>query len=116
VRDEAITIHGDGGQTRDFVYVKDIAAANAFAATTDTATGVLNVAYGERITIKDLATRILQLTGSKSKLLYAPERFGDVKHSVAAVDLLRTAGFAPSSNFDQGLLATVEFFSERVLA
>jgi UDP-glucose 4-epimerase len=62
VKHEPITIFGDGEQTRDFVYVKDIAAANAFFATQSSAGGVFNVAYGQRITIKELAAMICHQT------------------------------------------------------
>src|SRR5208282_3638165 len=49
VKNEPIVIHGDGEQTRDFIYVKDVAAANAFFASESLATGVFNVGYGQRI-------------------------------------------------------------------
>ena len=99
LRHEPITIYGDGEQTRDFIFVKDIAAANAFFATQSPATGVFNVAYGQRITINDLATTICRLTGSRSEIRHAPARPGDVKHSMAAIDRLRAAGFAAVSDF-----------------
>jgi len=105
-----ITIHGDGEQTRDFIFVKDIAAANAWMATESAATGVFNVACGGKITINDLASTICQLTGSRSEIQHAPERAGDVKHSLASVDKLRAAGFTPRWNFAEGLKATVEHF------
>src|ERR1017187_1205255 len=89
VKNEPIMIYGDGEQTRDFIYVKDIVAANAFFATQSSATGVFNVAYGQRISINDLATTICRLTGSRSEITHAPERSGDVKHSLAAIDKLR---------------------------
>src|ERR1017187_8138222 len=110
VKNEPITIHGDGEQTRDFIYVKDIAAANVFFATQSPATGVFNVASGQKITIKELAQKICSLTGSKSEIKHAPERAGDVKHSLAAIDKLLAAGFAPTSNFEAGLAATIQFF------
>jgi UDP-glucose 4-epimerase len=110
VKNEPITIHSDGEQTRDFIYVKDIAAANAFFATQSSATGVFNVGYGRQITIKKLASTVCKLAGSQSKIQYAPERAGDVKHSLAAVEKIRAAGFNPAGNFDDGLNATVEFF------
>ncbi|HEY4414671.1 MAG TPA: SDR family oxidoreductase [Verrucomicrobiae bacterium] len=113
VKNQPITIYGDGEQTRDFIFVKDIVAANVFFATQSAATGVFNVAYGQRITIKDLCLKICALTGSKSEVKYAPERAGDVKHSLAAIDKLRAAGFTPTSNFYDGLQATVEFFKHR---
>jgi len=110
VKNQPITIFGDGEQTRDFIYVKDIAAANAFFATESPATGVFNVAYGKKITIKDLATEIIRLTGSKSEIKYAPERPGDVKHSMAAVTRLHEAGFQPKGSLAEGLKATVDYF------
>ena len=113
LRHEPVTIHGDGEQTRDFIFVKDIAAANAFFATSSPATGVFNVAYGQRITIKELATMICRLTGSRSEIVHTAERPGDVKHSLASVDKLRAAGFVPTANFQTGLQATINYFREQ---
>lgn len=109
---EPITVFGDGEQTRDFIYVKDIVAANVHFALGQ-ATGVYNVAYGGRITINDLASRIISLTGSGSEIVHLPERAGDVKHSMAAVDKLTATGFRPTSDFDAGLAATIAFFSQQ---
>jgi UDP-glucose 4-epimerase len=111
LRHETITIYGDGEQTRDFIFVKDVAAANVFCATHPNATGVLNVAYGKTITINELCQTICQLTGSRSEIKYAPLRAGDVKHSLAAVDRLHAAGFKSTGNLDDGLKATIDFFS-----
>jgi len=113
VKNQPITIYGDGGQTRDFIYVKDIVAANIFFATQSKDCGVFNVAYGEKITIRELAQKIMTLTGSKSEIKHAPERAGDVKHSLAAIDKLCAAGFVPTSNFSDGLAATIRFFQNR---
>jgi len=114
VKNEPITIHGDGEQTRDFIYVKDIAAANVFFATQSPATGVFNVAYGQRITINELATTICRLTGSRSEIRHVAERSGDVKHSMAAVEKLRAAGFTPTGSMRDGLDATVNFFQDKL--
>jgi len=111
VRNQPITIFGDGEQTRDFIFVKDIVAANAFFATQSDCTGVFNVAYGGRITINELAEKIIRLTHSESEIVHLPERDGDVKHSQAAVDKLQQAGFKPSFDFDAGLRSTIEYFS-----
>jgi UDP-glucose 4-epimerase len=113
VKNETITIFGDGEQTRDFIYVKDIVAANVFLAMNDTPPGFFNVAYGGRLTINDLAKKIIELTGSSSKIDYAPERAGDVKHSMASVDKIKAAGFVPASSFDEGLEATIKFFRSK---
>jgi UDP-glucose 4-epimerase len=111
VKQESIIIYGDGHQTRDFIFVKDVAAANIFFATQSNATGVFNAAYGQRITISELAAKICRLTNSGSQIHYAPERLGDVKHSMASIEKLRDAGFSPQSNFDDSLKATIDFFT-----
>jgi len=116
VKNEPITIHGDGEQTRDFIYVKDIVAANAFFATESKAMGVYNVAYGQRITINDLAQTICRLTGSRSEIKHSPPRPGDVKHSLASIDKIRATGFKPASNFGDGLRATIDFFRMKLAA
>lgn len=109
-KNESITIFGDGEQTRDFIYVKDIVAANVFLAMNQTDSGFYNVAYGKRLTINALAQKIIELTSSSSKIVYAPERLGDVKHSMASVDKLTAAGYVPTANFEEGLSATINFF------
>jgi UDP-glucose 4-epimerase len=113
VKNEPITIFGDGEQTRDFVFVKDIVAANVFLATESKATGVFNVAYGKKITIDELAKTICRLTGSRSEIRHAAARAGDVKHSLASVEKLQSAGFTPRSNFSDGLQETIRFFAGR---
>ena len=111
VNNETITIFGDGEQTRDFIYVNDIVAANVFLAMNEGLTGVYNTAYGNSITINELAKNIVMMTNSGSEIEYAPVRAGDVKHSRACVDKLTQAGFAPESDFESGLAKTVEFFA-----
>jgi UDP-glucose 4-epimerase len=113
LRKEDITIFGDGEQTRDFIFVKDIAAANAFFATASDATGVFNVAYGQRLSIKDLARAVCRTVGSSSAIRHAPERAGDVKHSLASIEKLRAAGFTPSGDLQHGLKETITFFKSR---
>ena len=110
---QPITIFGDGGQTRDFISVKDIAAANLYAARTAGLTGIFNVGYGGQITVLELARQIVAATGSSSPIVHAPERAGDVRHSRASVDALRQAGFRPTSTLHDGLLETLEFFRKR---
>jgi len=110
LKNRPLTIFGDGEQTRDFIYVKDIVAANVFAATHPEMSGVFNVAYGRRITINELAATILRLTGSQSVIDHLEERPGDVKHSLASIEKLRAAGFQPTGSLAEGLAATVEFF------
>ncbi len=108
LRNEPLTVFGDGGQTRDFIYVKDIVAANVLLAQTPGAGGVYNVAYGGATTVGELARLIIELTGSRSEIRFAPPRPGDVRHSTAAVDRIAAAGFRPGFTFRSGLEATLE--------
>ena len=75
LRGEDIVIYGDGEQTRDFIFVKDIVAANA-AAAEGNATGVFNIACGKSMSIKELADTLKKITGSSSRILHAEERAG----------------------------------------
>jgi UDP-glucose 4-epimerase len=108
LRNEPLTIHGDGGQTRDFIFVRDIARANAFFAMESPLTGVFNVARGGSLSILELAERIIRLTGSKSEIVHAPPRAGDVRHSTASLEKLSGAGFVAKHDFDEGLEETIE--------
>lgn len=107
LKGEPITIFGDGEQTRDFIYVKDIAAGLAYAAQTDSVSGTYNIGYGGCTSIKGLAEKILTRTSSSSKIEYAPTRPGDVKHSCASVSKLTATGWQPLYGFEQGLEETL---------
>src|SRR5215472_2504914 len=74
IRNEPITIFGDGLQTRDFIYIKDVVEANAFFALKSQATGVFNVACGKQMTITDLVLTIRNLAKSSSTIEYRAER------------------------------------------
>src|SRR6266446_780546 len=108
-----LIIFGDGLQTRDFIYVKDVAAANAFFATESPSTGVFNIACGRSITINQLAKTICQLTNSSSQIRHDVQRAGDVRHSEAAVNKSRKAGFSPACDFEAGLCDTIDFFTRK---
>jgi UDP-glucose 4-epimerase len=98
-----LIIFGDGNQTRDFIYIKDIVAALEFATLTPGLTGVFNAGYGDQITILELAQRILSLTGSRSSIQFEPARLGDVHHSRASVERLQNARFRPTGTLEAGL-------------
>ena len=112
IRNEPLMIFGDGQQTRDFIYVQDVVAANAFFALKSQATGIFNVACGRPITVTDLALTIRKLNKSSCRIDYGAERLGDVKHSVAGIDKMHAAGFRPACDLAGGLLATIEFLSK----
>jgi len=112
LKNEPLIIFGDGEQTRDFVFVKDVVQANVLAATKD-ACGVFNVANGHSITIRDLCELIIETTGSKSKIVHAEPRPGDIKHSLASITETQNAlGFNPKYDLIQGLKDTIKYFMD----
>ncbi len=113
LRNECITIFGDGEQTRDFIYVKDVAAANCHLAQSGH-TGVYNVAYGGQITINQLAKKIIKYTNSKSEIEYLPPRAGDVKHSRASIEKLKKTQFKAEADFELGIEKTIDFFKNKL--
>jgi UDP-glucose 4-epimerase len=108
--DETLMLFGDGGQTRDFIFVKDIVGALSFAAETAGVAGVFNAGYGGQITINDLAEEIVKATGSASPIEHGPERAGDVRHSRASAQPLRDAGWEPKFTLREGLAETIRWF------
>ncbi len=114
VRNEPLVIFGDGEQTRDFVAVQAVAAANIFLATRSAATGVFNVAGGQAVTINQLAGQIRELAGSRSEIRHVAGRAGDVKHSQADIKRLNATGFAEPQDFAPALRQTVEHFRKNL--
>lgn len=110
LKGESITIHGDGGQTRDFIYVKDIIGALTLAAEQENVQGVFNAGYGGKITIKGLAEAIVELAGASSSIRYGPSRPGDVRHSRASTDKLRALGWQPQYTWQNALEQTLQHF------
>jgi UDP-glucose 4-epimerase len=106
-----ITIYGNGGQTRDFIYVKDIVGALSFLAQSPGVTGVYNAGYGECMRIVDLVHIILKESCSSSQIIYAPERTGDIRHSQASPRKLMEAGWKPAHGVMNGLKGTIESFA-----
>ncbi len=111
LKNEPLIIYGDGEQTRDFVFVKDVVNANVLAATTDNIKGVFNIANGSTISINTLATKIKEHIRTGSEVIYLPEREGDVKFSSASVDKAkRDLKFITQCNLDDGLSLTVDYY------
>ncbi len=110
---DPITIFGDGEQTRDFVFVKDIVGANLFVCAEAGAIGVYNVGYGKSISINDLAQSINERFGNKSPILHREERPGDVKHSLASADKLMKLGWKPRFSVGEGLDKTIAYYTKQ---
>ncbi|MDX1630962.1 MAG: SDR family oxidoreductase, partial [Thermoanaerobaculia bacterium] len=113
LRGEAMTIHGDGEQSRDFTYVADAVRANLLAAEAgkEATNRVFNVAGGRRVTVNELARRIRELTKSGTPPRHGPARPGDVRHSLADLtEAERGLGYAPTVSLEEGLRRTVEAY------
>ncbi|MGH9391972.1 MAG: SDR family oxidoreductase [Vicinamibacteria bacterium] len=110
----AATIHGDGEQSRDFTYVENVVEANwAALAVKRTAGEVLNIACGERISVKDLYERVKKVTGSRAEAVHGPARSGDVRHSLASIDQARAfLGYRPLVGLEEGLRRTKEWMRD----
>ena len=103
-------IYGDGEQTRDFVYVRDVVRANIAACKSDF-NGVVNVASGEKLTINRLYGIVKDTLGSDLEPDYQPERLGDIKHSLADVSGMENIDLKiDSKDFEEQLSKTVNWF------
>jgi len=104
-------IFGDGLQTRDFVYVGDVARANLMAMESD-ATGVYNIACGQRTSLLELAGALTEIAGLPSEPGFAPPQPGDVRHSVADISGAEEAfSYEPSYSLEKGLSETYQWFA-----
>ena len=110
LKNKPIIIFGDGKQTRDFIYVKDIVKANELALVKGA--GVYNIGAGKEITINALAKKIIKLTNSKSKIVYKPRRPGDVKKSLADISKAKKELRFEPAKFEQGLKETIEWYKK----
>ena len=110
------TIFGDGEQTRDFVFVRDVVQANLLAARVPGADGgVFNIARGDRTSLNDLYAHLARIAGGPERPEYGPGRSGDIRHSVADIDRARSVlGYAPVTSIADGLAALVDFERERL--
>lgn len=115
-RHEPLVIHGDGGQTRDFIFVKDVVAAIRHVTLREDITGVFNAGSGRARTLRELAETIVALAGSSSALRHGPARAGDVRHSHADTRALAAAGFAMPDRFEEGLRETLAVYPLRGFA
>jgi UDP-glucose 4-epimerase len=106
------TIYGDGLQSRDFTYVKNVAEANLIACKAVGVAGqVFNVACGDRITVNSMLQQINTVTGKDITPIYAEPRSGDIKHSQADITRAKEhLGYQPKVSFAEGLRNTIEWY------
>ena len=111
---EQPTIFGDGKQSRDFTYIDNVISANLLAAKApagEVAGQLFNIATGSRVDLNQTFELLQKIIDFGGQVKYAPERAGDVKHSLA--DLSRAQkhlGYKPLVNFEEGLRRTVEWY------
>jgi UDP-glucose 4-epimerase len=118
LRGEQPTIFGDGSQSRDFTYIDNAVEANlsaAHAPAVKVAGTVLNVATGTRVDLNETYKMLAKLTGYRGEPKYAPEREGDIQHSLADITRAEKAlGYKPKVGFEEGLRRTVEWYRSRL--
>jgi UDP-glucose 4-epimerase len=103
-------VFGDGKQTRDFTFVRDVVNANTFAVKGKTC-GVFNIASGRRISINELAQLVMKITGTNIDVVYADSRPGDIMHSLADISKAKEKfGYEPKFDLTEGLEETLKWF------
>lgn len=112
LRDESITIYGDGLQTRSFCYVDDLVEGFLrLMATEDEVTGPINIGNPCEFSMRELAEKVIAITGSKSEISYLPLPQDDPKQRQPDISRARdTLGWTPMVPLDEGLAKTVEYF------
>jgi len=101
------TIYGDGEQTRDFTYVKDVVEANILAAESDEI-GIFNISNGESTTINELAKLCIKLLGKDGiSPVYEESKSGDIKDSLADISKAKAFGYSPKYSLEEGLRETI---------
>jgi len=112
IRSQELTIDGDGSQSRDFTFVRNVVEANLLAATAPGVSGeVFNIACGASLSVNEVAAHLAQLCGAPGRLVHGPARAGDVPHSLADIGRAsKHLGYEPRIDARQGLALVVEWF------
>ena len=112
LRGEDITIYGDGNQTRSFCYVDDLIDGMVHMMNSrDGFTGPVNMGNPDEFTMKQLAYKVIELTGSNSKLIYQPLPQDDPTQRQPIIDLAKKElGWEPKIKLEDGLLKTIDYF------
>ena len=112
-RDEPPTIYGDGEQSRDFTFVKDVVNANILAMESP-AQGIFNISRGERITINELVTMMNEIIGKNIEPVHLDDRAGDIKHSLSDISkAARELGYEPKYGLKESIMETVKWYKDR---
>jgi len=102
-----VTLDGDGGQTRDFIYVGDLCRAILLALESPVAGEIFQIATGIETSVRDLASLVQQVAARSVQIGHAPARQGDVRRNYSAIEKARAMlGWEPRTDLSQGLRAT----------
>ncbi len=113
LKGKSLKIYGDGEQTRDFVWVKDVAKAVFLGATTSAPSGIYNVGCGTSITVNQLAEAIIAQSSLPVKKEYAPPRAGDVRSSTADIRKISgILGWEAKVSVAEGIKMTYDWYRE----
>ncbi len=117
LKDEAVTVYGDGTQTRSFCYIDDLIDGMMRMMNTEKGfTGPVNLGNPSEFTILDLAEMIIAMTGSKSRILFKPLPDDDPKQRKPVIDLAeKKLGWTPRVKLEDGLKKTIKYFEELLL-
>jgi len=111
LNDEAITVFGDGTQTRDFTYVADIVDANILAARSDIVGDVFNIGCGSRINVNDMIKRIEEITVEKARVKYIEKQKGDVRDTLADTSKISDElNWKPGIKLEEGIERFVRWY------
>lgn len=111
LKGEDITIYGDGTQTRSFCYVDDLIEGMYRLMNTEGFTGPINIGNPGEFTMLELAMKVLELTGSSSKLVYRPLPSDDPLQRKPVIELAKEKlNWAPTIMLEEGLKKTIEYF------
>lgn len=113
IQGDDITIYGDGSQTRSFCYVDDLIEGFVrLMATDDVVVGPINLGNPNEFTIRELAEQVIDLTGSKSKIIYKPLPQDDPRQRQPDISKARAElNWIPTTNLREGLAKTIDYFS-----
>jgi UDP-glucuronate decarboxylase len=118
LRNEPITIYGDGSQTRSFCYVDDLVAGlMGLMESGPEITGPINIGNPNEFTVRELAQQVIRLTDSTSKIVEAPLPQDDPKQRQPDISKAkRDLGWEPSVQLERGLVKTIDYFRNFVTA
>jgi len=114
LRNTPPVIHGDGEQTRDFVYVQDIVEANMLALDSKSAAGkIFNIATGKKVSVNQVAGTLKEILNRKNlEIIHATPRPGDIRHIYADISKAeKTLRFIPKTSLKEGLVALIDWYT-----